>query len=117
MLFYVASLATGIIFAENLTGEGSARRWAESRGLTFDSLQTDEELAVIRARADAWIVKLRQMLPCSSPDVVVWIQREIDLYSTPHIRGLYVKEDVCPMAEIFVGDGRWASTYDFADSV
>jgi hypothetical protein len=46
MLFCVVSVATGEIFAETLTGEGSARRWIESRGLTFDSLETEEEMAM-----------------------------------------------------------------------
>ena len=55
MLIDIVSLATGEVIAENLTGEGSARRWCAARKLTPQGEVDD-------SYAQEWAITTRQML-------------------------------------------------------
>jgi hypothetical protein len=125
MLFYIASVATGEIFAENLCGEGSARRWAESRGLTFDSLESEEEMAMQNERIANAVAELeskRSVAHLLEVDGVsgpvagnAFIDREVARQRERlNDRILYVKECYCPTYEVWAGN-KYYTTYDFAN--
>lgn len=97
-LYCIASVETGEIFAENLTGRGSALRWIESRGLTLDHEDTDvefeETVATFKADLAEWESR-RDVYPQHLVEIEENIAR---MEAEGPTRFVWVKEDSCPKA-------------------
>lgn len=91
MLYDIVSFETGEIFAEGLCGEGSVGRWIRSRGLTFHSMETEEEWKQSEAARVAYLEEFEEKLG-THPEHAEGIIREIERYSIESVRYVYVKE-------------------------
>lgn len=103
-LYCIVSAVSGEIFAENLTGRGSAIRWIESRGLTLDHEDSDAEAAEsVRCFKEClaeWESK-RDVYPQHLVEIEENIAR-MEANGPP--RYVWVKEDSCPSIEFPVRD-------------
>lgn len=130
----IVSAETGEIFAESLTGLGSARRWIAARGLTEDHVDTDAEVDETMAQHAEHIAEWESK-KTTHPQHLEEIEATIArMKAAPPTRYLYVKEDSCPRVSFptefipamydedgtLVFDGYWGgsrvSTMDFAEA-
>lgn len=94
-LYDIASFETGMIFAENLTGEGSALRWLCDRGLTWAD-QTPESDALAADVERTRLAETARRLIIDRPEDADFWREEVERYSEPCPITIYVAEVSCP---------------------